>query len=150
MIYIYTHTRCFRKNDIILKCLNDCHIHMSWCSPDLTSCDFFLWGLCKRTGLWQILFYAMLSQFSFITLAKWVECLPMAWEIRVQFQAESYQRLKKWYLIQPCLMLSIRRCISRVKWSNPGKGVAPSPTPQSSSYWKRSLLVTLDYGHQLN
>ena len=26
-------------------------------------------------------------------------------------------------------------------WSNPGKGVAPSPTPQCSSYWKGSLLV---------
>ena len=25
---------------------------------------------------------------------------------------------------------------SRVKWSNPGKGVAPSSTPQCSSYWK--------------
>ena len=38
---------------------------------------------------------------------------------------------------------------SRVKWSNSGKGVAPSPTPQCSSYWKESLRVALDYGHQL-
>ena len=38
--------------------------------------------------------------------------------------------------------------VSRVKWSNPGKGVAPSPTPQCSSYWKGSLLVTLDFGSQ--
>ena len=29
-----------------------------------------------------------------------------------------------------------------------GKGVAPFPTPRCSSYWKGSLLVTLDYGHQ--
>ena len=29
------------------------------------------------------------------------------------------------------------------------KEVAPYPTPQLSSYWKRSLLVTLDYGRQL-
>ena len=41
------------------------------------------------------------------------------------------------------------RYVSRVKWSNPGKGVAPSPTPQCSSNWKGSLLVTLDYGCQL-
>ena len=41
------------------------------------------------------------------------------------------------------------RYVSRVKWSNPGKGVAPSPTPRCSSYWKGSLLVTLDYGRQL-
>ena len=41
---------------------------------------------------------------------------------------------KKWYLIPPCLTLSIIRYVSRVKWSNPGKGVAPSPAPQCSSY----------------
>ena len=29
--------------------------------------------------------------------------------------------------------------VSRVKWNNPGKGVAPSPTPRCSSYWKRKL-----------
>ena len=33
---------------------------------------------------------------------------------------------------------------SRVKWSNPGKGVAPFPTPRCSSYWKGSLLLALD------
>ena len=57
----------------------------------------------------------------------------------------SYQRLKKWYLIPPCLTLSI----IRVKWSNPGNGVVPSPTPWYSSYWKGSLWVTLNYGRQL-
>ena len=66
-----------------------------------------------------------------------------------QSQVESYQRLKKWYLMIPCLALSIIRYGSRVKWSNPGKGVAPSPTPWCSSYWKGSLRVTLDYGRQL-
>ena len=59
----------------------------------------------------------------------------------------SYQRLKKWYLMPPCLTLSIIRYGSRVKWSNPGKGVAPFPTPWCSSYRKGSLRVTLDYGH---
>ena len=61
----------------------------------------------------------------------------------------SYKRILKWYLIPPCLTLSIIRYVSRVKWSNPGKGVAPSPTSWCSSYWKGSLLVTLNYGHQL-
>ena len=37
----------------------------------------------------------------------------------------------------------------KVKWSNPGKGVAPSPTLWCSSYLKRSHLVALDYGRQL-
>ena len=41
------------------------------------------------------------------------------------------------------------KVLSRVKWSNPGKGVAPSPTPRYSSYRKGSLRVTLDYGRQL-
>ena len=35
------------------------------------------------------------------------------------------------------------------KWSNPGIGVAPFPTPQCSNYWKGSLRVTLDYDRQL-
>ena len=38
-------------------------------------------------------------------------------------QVASYQRLLKWYLIPPCLTLSDIRCVSRVKWNNPGKGV---------------------------
>ena len=73
----------------------------------------------------------------------------MARETWVQSQVESYQRLKKWYLMPPCLTLSIIRYGSRVKWSNPGKGVASSPTPRCSSYRKGSLRVTLDYGRQL-
>ena len=55
---------------------------------------------------------------------------------------------KKWYLTPPCLTLSIIRYGSKV-WSNPEKGVASSSTPWCSSYWKRSLQVTFDYGHQL-
>ena len=70
-------------------------------------------------------------------------------ETLVQSQVASYQRLKKWYLIPPCLTLSNIRYVSRVKWSNSGKGVEPSPTPWCSSYWKGSLLVPLDYGRQL-
>ena len=30
----------------------------------------------------------------------------------------------------------------KVKWSNPGKGVAPSPTPRCSSYWKGGFRET--------
>ena len=43
-------------------------------------------------------------------------------------------KTQKWYLMPPCLTLSNIRYVSRVKWSNPGKGVAPSPTPCCSSY----------------
>ena len=52
-------------------------------------------------------------------------------------------------MIPPCLTLSIIRYGSRVKWSNPWNGVAPSPTPWCSSYRKGSLRVTLVYGRQL-
>ena len=63
-----------------------------------------------------------------------VECSPMAWETGIQSQVKSYQTLKQWFLIPPCLTLSIIRYISRVKWSNTGKGVAPSPMSRCSSY----------------
>ena len=58
-------------------------------------------------------------------------------------------KIQKWYLMPRCLTFSITRLESRVKCSIPGKGVAPSPTPWCSSYWKGSLWVTLDWGHHL-
>ena len=57
-------------------------------------------------------------------------------------------KTKKWYLMPPCLTLSIIRYGSRVKWSNPGKGLAPFITPWCRSYRNRSLRVTLNYSHQ--
>ena len=54
---------------------------------------------------------------------------------------------KKWYLMPPCLALSIIRYGSKLKWSNPGK-VVPSPTPWCNSNWKGRLWVTLNYGRQ--
>ena len=73
----------------------------------------------------------------------------MARETWVQSQVKSYQRLLKWYLMPPCLTLNIIRHGSRVKWSNPWKGVASSSTLWCNSYRKESLPVTLDYGRQL-
>ena len=40
---------------------------------------------------------------------------------------------KKVVLMTPGLSLSIIRYASRVKWSNPGNGAAPSSTPQCGS-----------------
>ena len=77
------------------------------------------------------------SSYQYRTLALRLECSPIARETWVQSQVESYQRLKKWYLMPPCLTLSIIRYGSRVKWSNPGKGVPPSPTPWCSKLSKR-------------
>ena len=57
-------------------------------------------------------------------------------------------KTQKWYLILPCLTLSIIRYASKVKWSNTRKGVALSPTPWCSSLWKGNYRVTHDYGRQ--
>ena len=48
-------------------------------------------------------------------------------------------------------LLNIQHYKVRIKgkWSNPGKGVVPSPTPWCGSYRKGRLRVTLDYGRQL-
>ena len=73
----------------------------------------------------------------------------MIWETVVQSQVESYQRLKKWYLIPPCLKLSIIRYGLLVKLSNQRKGVPPSPILWCSSYWKGTLWVIIAYCHQL-
>ena len=63
--------------------------------------------------------------------------------------ARVIPKTQKWYLMPPCLTLSIIRYGTRIKWSNPGKGVAPSTTPWCSSYRNGSLQVTLANGHQL-
>ena len=52
------------------------------------------------------------------------------------FPGRVIPKTQKWYLIPPCLKLSIIWYVSRVKWSNPGNGVAPSPTMWCSSYRK--------------
>ena len=78
----------------------------------------------------------------------WVECWSMVRETWVQSQVESYLRLLKWYFTPPCLTHSNIRYVSGEKWSNPGKGVAPYPTPRCSSYWKGILLVTFIYSRQ--
>ena len=69
--------------------------------------------------------------------------------VRVFANVPGYHRRKYRYLMPPCLTFSIRRYRSRVKWSKPGKGEAPSPTPWCKSYRKGSLRVSFDYGRQL-
>ena len=77
-------------------------------------------------------------------LVKWVECSPMTPKIGVQFQVESYLRIRKWYLTPLYLTLSIIRYGSRVKLSNPGKGEAPSPTLRIVANEKGTS--TINYG----
>ena len=53
-------------------------------------------------------------------------------------------KTKKKRLIPLCLILSFMSFVSRVTWSNPEKGVVPTPTPRCSSYRKGSLRVALE------
>ena len=111
----------------------------------LKSFRFFISFLTVLTLLWKD--FRDLFQLLFILYFLLIDKItsPLAsWETRVQFHLVSYQRLKKWYLIRPCLALSLIRYISRVKSSNPGKEVASSPTPLCSSYWKGTLRVALE------
>ena len=52
-------------------------------------------------------------------------------------------------VINALLNIQHYKVLIKGKWSNPGKEVVPSPIPWYSSYWKRSLQVALNYGHQL-
>ena len=71
----------------------------------------------------------------------------MVQAIWIQSSVESYQRLKKWYLIPPCLTLSNIKYVSRVKWSNPRKGVVPPlllsvVAIEKETFWLPSTTVT--------
>ena len=59
-------------------------------------------------------------------------------------------KTQKMVLEAALLNTQFYKYVSRVKWSNPGKGVAPFPTPQCSSYRKGSLRVTLYCSRQHN
>ena len=70
-------------------------------------------------------------------------------EDRSSIPSRVIPKTQKWYLMWPCLTLSIIRYGSCVKWSNPGKGIAPPPMTWCSSQWKWSLRVTFQYCRQL-
>ena len=84
-----------------------------------------------------------------VSLAQWVECSPMVPGDLGSIPGQVMPKTLKMVLEPPCLTLSNIRYVSRVKWSNPRKGVGPSFTPRCCSCWKRSLRVALDYDHQL-
>ena len=67
----------------------------------------------------------------------------------MEHEGNNYTNGDWCYLKPPCLTLNNIWYVSRVKWNNPRKEVARSPTARCSSYWKGSLLVILDYGRQL-
>ena len=95
-----------------------------------------------RKGVWNsycILDHEMLTTNSFLDFGLYLGSIP----------GRVISKTRKNVLIPLCLTLSNIRYVSMIKWKNPGKGVAPSPTYRCSSYCKESLLVALDYGRQL-
>ena len=82
-------------------------------------------------------------------LALWLECLPMARETGVQSQVKLYQRLKKMVLDAFLLNTQHYKVWIKGKVEQSRERSSAFPTPRCSSYWKGSLRVALDYGHQL-
>ena len=122
------------------------YVYLFTCTLSATWSDQFLQDLALIKPQWSICYK---------TPQKYVQKNSVQsvhqWSGRPGFNPRSSHTkdLKKWYLIPPCLTLGIIRYASRVKWRNPGKGVAPSPTPRCSSYWKGSLRIALDNSRQL-
>ena len=88
------------------------YIH-TYSLPMLTHVYTYKLYLYKYTYSYRnllFLFFYLLKSAN-LPMAWWLECSPMAWETWVQSQVESYQRLKKWYLILPCTI----RYGSRIK-----------------------------------
>ena len=82
--------------------------------------------------------------YTYSPLAYWVECLPMA--RRLGFNPRlSHTKDSKMVLDTSLLNTQHYKVQIKGKWSNPGKGVAPSPTPWCNSYWKASLWVAFNY-----
>ena len=122
--------------------------------PGLVQCCELYWTKSKLLGRKRMYFY----EFIVAHLNSFLE-VSLLWLMSRVFTngpgdlgsilGRLIPKTQKWYLIPPCLTLSIIRYRSMVKWSNPRTWVAPSPTPWCSSYWKGSLRITLDYGRQL-
>ena len=138
-----------RKVKTFVTCFKFISIQLSFCRDYIFNhiLYFSLFTESQNKHIWLI-YKWQTGSLKTGSLAQCVECLQMVRKTGVQPQVESYQRLKKWYLIPPCLTLSVIRYVSMVKWNNQGEGVVPYHAPRCSSYWKRSLRVTLDYSHQ--
>ena len=107
----------------------------------LTPVRHWSWVLGHICTLLSVHLYLTLIHWPYVLYSFLTRTVHYVREIGVKSHVESYQRLKKWYLIPPCLTLSIIRYVSRVKWIKSRKGVASYPTPRCSSYWKGALRL---------
>ena len=72
--------------------------------------------------------------------------IPQLYNTENQGLIPSWVILKTQKMVLDTSLLSTQyyKVQIKSKWSNPGKEVAPSPTPLCSSYWKGSLCDTID------
>ena len=137
-------TTKFVTHEVVKMCLNTWPITLQTIFPnyqkiprnklDEVIFNFYRLYIKKEKGILLMFLVNKTSLYLEIPLAS---CLPIARETGVQSHVDSYQRLKKWYLMPLCLTPSIIRYGSRLKWSNPG--VASSHTSRCSNKWKGSL-----------
>ena len=100
-------------------------------------------GSCKK-----IMLAKTKTLFTF-NAGHWPNCLSVRqWPARPRFNPRS-SRTKNSKIVFDATLLNTQHHKVGVKWSNPEKGVVPSPTPWYSSYGKGSLRITFDYGCQL-
>ena len=106
------------------------HIYFKWHSKSRTTRTGQSTAFCQTSVTSQCLHY------------RW-------WSGRLGFKSwSSHTILIKWYLMLPCLTLTIIKYKSRVKWSNPGKGIAPSPTLRCrGGRYKPQVLKRKPLGH---
>ena len=67
-------------------------------------------------------------------------------EDRVSIPGQVTTKTQKMILYASLLNNQHYKVRIKGKWNNPGKGLAPSPTPRWSGYWKESLQVAHNYG----
>ena len=106
--------------------------------------SYYLFYYSDISHSYSFIFYKYIYIYHHVALSAQIYIYIYRHKLGFNPRSSHTKDSKKWYLMLPYLTLSIIRYLSRVKWSNPGKGVAPFPTSQCSSYWKGSLLVTLD------
>ena len=139
VIYIYICIYIYLYIYILAGFIKD--IKVCWCN----FFSVFCWRILLGIGTEQ------LSKIDFTFYRALLEGIRQWPRIPGFNSRSSYPKDSKngtWYHLG--LTLSIIRYVSRVKWSNPRRGVATTSTPQCRSYWKGSLRVALDYRRQLS
>ena len=149
-LYIYTHIYIHEYKNYIHMHKNCIYIYiyiyildilgriLKWNQTDVIK--MVDWFSCQLVATLKHLNFKR-KLFGHQILARWLE-----WG-RPGFNPRS-SHTKDSKMVLDASLLNTQHYKVGVKWSNPGNGVAPSPTPWCSSYWKGSLRVTLAYGRQ--